>query len=179
MRGMTRQAGITLVELMIVVVIIGVLAAVGASAYTKWIKKGKMAEVPHMLGQFQQREEQYRNENGSYLSTGADEDAYWPKPLVGSGGMTGLGTTPAAWGQLRIQPGASGLYCGYVVIAGDGSSAPDSASTAATLWESEPTSDWFFVKAVCDWDDDDAVNHTWYVRGDLSIATAVQENEGR
>jgi prepilin-type N-terminal cleavage/methylation domain-containing protein len=178
MRRGHGQAGITLVELLAVVVIIGVLAAVAGSAYTKWIKKGKMAEVPQMLGQFQQREEQYRNENGVYLATGADDTDYFPKPLSGKGDITNLGTLPTEWQQLKMQPGASGLYCGYVVITGDGSTAP--GDPADDLWGgTNPTKDWFYVKAECDWDNDETTNHTYYVRGDMSVTTAMQTNEGR
>src|SRR5947207_7677191 len=40
-----RQAGFTLVELMIVVAIIGILAAVAIPAFTRYVKKSRTAEA--------------------------------------------------------------------------------------------------------------------------------------
>lgn len=64
---MKKMRGFTLIELMIVVVIVGILAAVAMPAYTDFIARGKIAQGTEALSEAKVRMEQVYNSNRSYL----------------------------------------------------------------------------------------------------------------
>ena len=66
---MRRNRGFTLLELMIVVAVIAILAALAMSGYSKQIRKSHRAEAKQILSQFVLREEKWRANNPLYLGT--------------------------------------------------------------------------------------------------------------
>ena len=69
---MKRNSGFSLVELMIVIVIIGVLAAVAVPIYSNNVMKAKMSEADAALGSIRTQLRVYYGENGVY-PTATDE----------------------------------------------------------------------------------------------------------
>jgi type IV pilus assembly protein PilE len=68
---MRRHAGFTLIEVMIVVAIVGILAAVAYPAYTDYILRGKIAEAISTLAQTRAKMEQYFLDNRTYAGSDA------------------------------------------------------------------------------------------------------------
>jgi type IV pilus assembly protein PilE len=65
---MRRQQGFTLIELMIVVAVIAVLAAIAIPNYLEQTRKGRRAEASRSIGQLQLELERWRAENPSYAN---------------------------------------------------------------------------------------------------------------
>ncbi len=63
---MKSQKGFTLVELMIVVVVVGILAAVAVPAYGSYVLRGKLTEAMTELAAMRVRLEQYYQDNRTY-----------------------------------------------------------------------------------------------------------------
>ena len=60
------KKGFTLLELIVVIIILGILATLGFTQYTKMVEKGRTAEAKAILGQLRSAQVAYYQENGAY-----------------------------------------------------------------------------------------------------------------
>ena len=94
-----RQNGFTLIEMMIVVAIIGILAAIAIPNYQEYVKKSRRTDATVMISAIQQAQEKFRANNTTYsnnfgtgglnLATGAtatfkDSDNGYYKLTIGT-----------------------------------------------------------------------------------------------
>ena len=73
------QSGFTLIEMMIVVVIIGILAAIAIPAYQLYITRAQVSEAASLLGALKQPLAEYGVENNA-----------WPTAFVGPNDVQGI-----------------------------------------------------------------------------------------
>ncbi len=70
-----RQAGFTLIELMIVVAIVGILATIAYPSYRDSVLKGRRAEARTALLELMQQQERYMTQRGVYVRFATPGDA--------------------------------------------------------------------------------------------------------
>ena len=87
-----KVGGFTLIELMIVVAIIGLLAAVAYPSYTSSVLKGRRAQARAALAELLQQQERYMTQRNCYLGfstvSGGVATAAAPDPSTACGGVT-------------------------------------------------------------------------------------------
>src|SRR3972149_2266270 len=105
----TRK-GFTLVELAVVIVIIGVLAAFGVPRFLKSVERSKASEAFSYLAAVRSAQERSQARNGSYCDTITDLDIQFSTPkyfTVGSVAAGSSGSLEDSWTLTLTRVGAS------------------------------------------------------------------------
>jgi prepilin-type N-terminal cleavage/methylation domain-containing protein len=162
------QAGFTLVEIMIVVALIGILAAV---VVPSWIGESRKvrgdSEINAMFAEIATKQEQYKIDNGVYLSASTCPSA--PSSAGVDFNATCV-TSGSSWVSLRVSSPESKLRCTYAVTAGAAGTTltPPSGFTIAH----QPVGAWYYIVGTCDLDGQSGTNATFY---QSSTDTAIQK----
>ena len=107
--SMNQDKGFTLIELMIVIAIIGILAAVAVPQYQNYTRKAKAIEARTMLGAIRTNQEEFYARNDTFTTS-----------------LTSLGS-----------PAANASYYSFTIVLGvndfTATATPTAAATAASL----------------------------------------------
>ena len=131
MRGNKR--GFTLVELAVVVVIIGVLAAFAVPRFLASVERSKAAEAFNYLSSVQAAQERYHARQGTYADDVAKLDIKMTVPkyfTVGTIGAGGTGDLEDSWALTLTRSGASAGYGAYTVTFTEEGYDPDGSTIA-------------------------------------------------
>lgn len=110
--------GFTLVELAVVIVIIGVLAAFGVPRFIKSVERSKAAEAFAFLSGIRAAQERYHAREGTYCSDVKELDINFSTPKYFTVGEISPGTTGKledSWSLTLTRVGASAGYGAYTV----------------------------------------------------------------
>lgn len=117
------MGGFTLIELMIVVAVIGILAAIAYPAYTDSVLKGRRAQARTALLDLMQQQERYMTQRNSYLVFSTDA-------------TTGVTNPASAASTFKVYSGDSSTKPAYWLSAGTCGS---QAITECVLLTATPT----------------------------------------
>lgn len=95
-----REAGFTLIELMIAVAIVGILVGIALPAYMQYVTRGKLVSMTNTLSAARTAMEQFYQDNRTYQTVGTftspcADTANWIKPY--DGGTWALSCPPATF----------------------------------------------------------------------------------
>lgn len=116
--NLRKMSGFTLVELAVVVVIIGILAAFAVPKFLASVERSKAAEAFNYLSTIQAAQERYHARQGTYASSLSNLDV--AIPVIQYFETTGIADSDATalqthWSQTLVRKGASAGYGAYTV----------------------------------------------------------------
>jgi type IV pilus assembly protein PilA len=113
------RKGFTLVELAVVVVIIGVLAAFGVPRFLQSVERSKASEAIAYCSAVRTAQERYLARQGTYADQISKLDIQMPAPKYFTVGSIAAGSTSSlenSWTVTLTRAGASAGYGAYTVV---------------------------------------------------------------
>jgi prepilin-type N-terminal cleavage/methylation domain-containing protein len=131
-----KESGFTLVELAVVIVIIGVIAAFAVPRFRDAVERSKAAEAFNYLTSLRTAEERYHARMAKYATTISDLDITLGTPKYFSVGTVAAGSSDSletTWTLTLTRTGASAGYGAYtVVFTNEGFNTTDSSINTLT-----------------------------------------------
>lgn len=109
--GLRRQRGVSLLELMIVVVIVGIIASIAFPSYTQFILRAKRTAAKSVILRVADRQEQFFADNKQYATTmTALGFATNPIAIDENGGITGTTSGDRLYSVALGNPGGTTTF---------------------------------------------------------------------
>lgn len=129
---MKRNLGFTLIELMIVVAIVGILAAIAFPSYMESVRKSRRADAKSTMLQVASQEERYYTENIKY---GTLTEIGNTGAVTSAGGQhtVTVAKTDATY-TITATPVQTDATCGNLTITNTGVSGNSAGAAAGVCW---------------------------------------------
>ena len=143
---MRRRGGFTLVELSVVIVIIGILAAFAVPKFRKAVERSKAGEAFNYLDSVRASQERYFSRESTYTDNLGNLDINMPPPkyfdlptvVTGDAPAGGGDNLELGWSLTLSRTGATSGYGAYAVIFNqDGYVSPGSGASVSSNINSE------------------------------------------
>jgi prepilin-type N-terminal cleavage/methylation domain-containing protein len=151
-----RSRGFTMVELMVVLTIVGVLAAVGITLLRGRVNGAKASEAGGMIQSIRAAEERWRAETTAYLDVSTSIRSWYPMATPSSiryHWVQSTGSDFAKW-QLLDPVVPNPVQFGYAVKAGPPGVRPPDVDLTSPPTYPIPTYPWYLIQARADVDED-------------------------
>src|SRR5438067_11428438 len=115
----SRRRGFTLVELAVVIIIIGILAAFAVPRFLDSVERSKAGEALNYLAAVRSAQERYQIRQGTYADDLSKLDIQMPDPKYFSVGTPAAGSSGSledSWSLTLTRSGGAGGYGPYNVI---------------------------------------------------------------
>lgn len=139
--GVSRSGGFTLIEVMIVVAIIGILAAIAYPSYQEHVRKARRADAQTALLELAQFMERHYTANGKYL-TAANAAPVLPFTEAPKDGASkyydlsfSVAPTASSYTLRAVPKGAMAAdTCGTLTLRNTGAKGQAASADLATCW---------------------------------------------
>jgi len=139
---MKKQQGFTLIELMIVVAIIGILAAIALPAYQDYTKRAKVSEGLTLAAGAKTAVTEYYSSEGS-MPTDNAQAGLASAALITGNSVTSVTVGGASGGVITV------LFTNDVEASGTIVLTPDTSSAGSIKWDCTSTMSTAIVPATC------------------------------
>lgn len=144
--GVTRNpvascnAGFSLIELMIVVAVISILAAIALPSYDEYILRGRLTEATNALSAMQAKMQQYYQDNRTYSASGSYTP---PCSTTTTAGLFSVSCPALSSTTYKIVATGSGIATAFSYTIDQ----DDTKATPSTKWGTTSTACWLMKKA--------------------------------